>query len=346
MRDLKLTHCQALQLLKLFLAEIAKIDYSEGSKILEEPLKLAADGGIFEVVEEILDLFPSAIYVENASNQTIFQVAVLKRRIDVFNLMYQIEDLNHDLFTAPDVSKNTGLHLAGCLEPRQKTELRARAPGAALQMQRELQWFKEAEKFTPAQDQEKWNSEGKTGAMVFTEAHQDLVKEGEQWMKDTSNSCIFVASLIFTMAFAAAITVPGGNNGDTGLPFFMREPNFVVFAISNALALFSSTSSVLMFLSILNSRYAERDFLYALPTRLIVGLVTLFLSLLSMIIAFGATLDIMFGDTKPWLLIPVVGLASIPVLLFVSLQFPLLVAMIISTYRPGIFGKQSRRVLF
>lgn len=49
--------------------------------------------------------------------------------------------------------------------------------------------------------------------MVFTEEHKELVK-GE------TNSCSVVAALIATVAFAAAITVPGGSVVPTVTPDF------------------------------------------------------------------------------------------------------------------------------
>jgi hypothetical protein len=55
------------------------------------------------------------------------------------------------------------------------------------------------------------NQDGKTPWQVFKEEHKALLEEGKNWMKDTSNSCMLVATLIATIAFAAAISVPGGN---------------------------------------------------------------------------------------------------------------------------------------
>ncbi|KAL2453346.1 Ankyrin repeat family protein [Abeliophyllum distichum] len=147
------------------------------------------------------------------------------------------------------------LHAAR-VEDHQRLNLRATAPGAALQMQRELQWFKEVEKFMLPRDKQQKNTEGRTPGMVFTENHAELIKEGEQWMKDKANSCMFVAALIAAVVFAAAITVPGGNNQDNGLPIFSIQNAFGIFAISDALCLFCSVSSIIMFLSILTSRYA------------------------------------------------------------------------------------------
>ncbi|OIT05469.1 hypothetical protein A4A49_33336 [Nicotiana attenuata] len=173
--------------------------------------------------------------------------------------------------------------------------------------------------------------------MVFTDEHKELVKEGEKWMKETANSCIFVASLIATVGFAAAITVPGGNNQNNGFPLFSNETAFTVFAVSVAFCLFSSVASVLMF----TSRNAEGDFLRRLPKRLIIGLGTLFISMTSLMIAFGTTIYLVFGQKKGWILIPV-GLAALtPVILFESLQFPLLLDMFMSTYGPSIFRKKK-----
>nr|GEZ22924.1 ankyrin repeat-containing protein [Tanacetum cinerariifolium] len=60
------------------------------------------------------------------------------------------------------------------------------------------------------------NADNETPELVFTREHTNLVKEGEQWMKTTAESCSITAALIITIVFAAAITVPGGNNQDTG----------------------------------------------------------------------------------------------------------------------------------
>ena len=56
------------------------------------------------------------------------------------------------------------------------------------------------------------NTNGQTAQELFTENHKELMKEGEKWMKETASSCTVVGTLIVTIMFAAAITVPGGNN--------------------------------------------------------------------------------------------------------------------------------------
>ncbi|KAI3705250.1 hypothetical protein L1987_75484 [Smallanthus sonchifolius] len=137
----------------------------------------------------------------------------------------------------------------------------------------------------------------------------------------------------------------GGTNGSNGLPIFSERLAFVVFAVSDALALFMPASSMLMFLGILTARYAVQDFLYSLPKRLIIALLSLFLSIIFMMIAFTSILYLVFGDEKRWVLGLVSSLATIPVLLFAFLQFNPLLDIISSTYGPGIFGKRGDCIL-
>lgn len=160
--------------------------------------------------------------------------------------------------------------------------------------------------------------------MVFTREHKELVVEGEKWMKATAESYTITTALITTIVFAAAITVPGGSNQDTGFPVFTNDHAFTIFAVSDAISLFTSVTSLLMFLSILTTRFAEEDFLFRLPTKLIIGLATLFISTTAMLVAFGAALFLVFGQDKSWILASIVALTWLPFTYFVTLQFPLI----------------------
>ncbi|GFP89174.1 ankyrin repeat ph and sec7 domain containing protein secg [Phtheirospermum japonicum] len=336
---------QALELVKCLCKNMESLDYRMVSGIYVDVMLTAARLGIHEVIEELVATFPAAIYSRNFySKQYIFHVAVENRSEKVFNLLYQTSNLKHQYSDLVDNSGNTLLHLAGRLAPSHKLNL---ISGAALQMQRELQWFQEVEKFLHPYSRERSNKAGKTPRMVFTEEHMQLKADGEKWMKDTATSCTIAAALIATVVFAAAITVPGGNQSDSGFPLLYTHASFILFAVSDAISLFTSTTSLLMFLSILTSRYAEQDFLYALPKRLCIGLVTLFMSICFMMVAFSATVFLEFGKAeKKWILIPVAVLACLPVTSFVLLQFPLLVDVISNTYGRGIFGKQSNRPFY
>ncbi|KAK6152049.1 hypothetical protein DH2020_014684 [Rehmannia glutinosa] len=343
-KDQTLLKLQALRLVKCLCKEIESMSFMEAKDLYFDAIPVAAQLGIHEIVEEIVEAFPSAIYcLTPGYNHYIFHVAVENRSEHVYNLIYQMSDHKHLYSDLQDSNGNNLLHLAGKLAPSHKLN---EISGAALQMQHEIQWFKEVEKFVHPHARERLNNAGKSPKMVFTEEHKILKEEGEKWMKDTSNSCTIAAALIATVMFAAAITVPGGNDSNNGYPMFSYDPAFIVFAVSDAISLFTSATSLLMFLAILTSRYAEEDFLRALPKRLIIGLSTLFLSITFMMAAFSATLFLVFGRKQAWVLIPVGGLACLPVTSFVLLQFPLLVDLIYSTYGPGIFGKQSSRPFY
>ena len=104
-------------------------------------------------------------------------------------------------------------------------------------------------------------ADGLTPRELFTKQHRKLQKDGEEWMKNTASSCMLVATLIATIVFAAAFTVPGGNDDKDGIPIFQHNQAFTVFVISDVAALVMSITSILTSLSILTSRYAEEDFL-------------------------------------------------------------------------------------
>ncbi|KAL7193983.1 hypothetical protein ACSBR2_025594 [Camellia fascicularis] len=332
-REQKLKHSQALQLVKYLCEQVRSLEDLKAYRSLAKcPHLVAAKLGIHEIIEEIVNSFPRAILAKDSEDRNIFQLAAIKRHENVFNLLYQMDD-----------NGNTLLHLVGKQAPIEKLNV---VPGAALQIQRELQWLKEVEKFVNPSYIEKQNDDGETPSTVFTNKHMDLVIEGEKWMKNRATSCTIAATLITAIVFAAALTVPGGNNNTSGLPIFSTEKAFIVFVFSDAIALFMSTTSLLIFLSILTSRYTKADFLYVLPHKLIIGLVTLFLSITTMIVAFSSTFCLMLGDKNSWLLSLVVTSTCLPISSFMLLQFPLLVDLMPSTYGPGIFGKQSNRSFY
>ncbi|WMV15304.1 hypothetical protein MTR67_008689 [Solanum verrucosum] len=207
-----------------------------------------------------------------------------------------------------------------------------RVSGAALQMQREILWFKEVEKLIPPSGRKRRNKDGKTPRELFTEEHKILLKDGEKWMKDTANSCMIAATLIATMVFAAGFTVPGGNKDDNGFPIWLKLNGFRIFVISDAVALFSSIVSIIMFLSILTSRYAEDDFLVSLPAKLFFGLTALFVSIVSMLVAFTATFVLIYRKHTGWEPKVIVACAGVPVALFGCLQYKLWFDVAKSTY--------------
>ena len=65
-------------------------------------------------------------------------------------------------------------------------------------------------KVVPRKFAEEKNNDGLTPGDLFIKEHEELKKKGETWVKDNASSCMIVATLITTVVFGAAITVPGG----------------------------------------------------------------------------------------------------------------------------------------
>ncbi|KAF5470252.1 hypothetical protein F2P56_010776, partial [Juglans regia] len=272
--------------------------YLDITRIIESAIRRGNFEFVYHMVKENSDIF----WMCDRDERTIFNWAVLHRQHRIFSLIYSLKQKNVEL-NLVDKSRNTILHMAGMLTENTPID---HIRGAALQMQREVQWFQEVERICRLSHKEILNEDNLTARQLFTKDHKEMRKDGERWMKDTATSCAVVGALIITIMFAAGFTIPGGNNQDTG---------------------------------ILTSRYAEEDFLKSLPRKMIIGLFALFFSIATMMIAFSAALLLMLRG-KYWTVAPIIGLAGVPIILFVFMQFRLLVDVFHSTYGLGIFNRK------
>ncbi|CAM8906571.1 unnamed protein product [Rhodiola kirilowii] len=244
-----------------------------------------------------------------------------------------------------EATKDNILHVAGRMPASDRHRI---ALGAVLQMQEDLYWFKWIESLVRPSYINKRNKDGKTPQEVFTENHKKLRADAEQWVKGTANSGSVVAVLILGISYAATITVPGGIRADNGLPVLGSEMAFKIFGVANASSLFGACASLLTFLSILTSRYTEGDFLRALPTKLVVGILSLFMSVASMMVSSTLVQSLMFGHgyERRW----AIGSAVVPCILLVAMfafgHFSLVAEIIKKTHMSGTLEKRSRRSSF
>ncbi|KAL5840730.1 hypothetical protein ACOSQ4_013338 [Xanthoceras sorbifolium] len=316
---------KALKLVEILWEEVILLDDYPISVLIGLPWKLifvAAEHGNDQFLSKLIDKYPDLIFKVNEHQLSIFHIAVLNRHEKIFNLIYETGSIKDLIVVKEDEEKNIILHLAAKLPPPNRLNI---VSGAALQLQRELLWFKEVKKVVQPLYTEAKNENGKTPRALFTEQHRELMGKGEEWMKNTAQSYLLIV-------FAAAFTIPGGVKEDTGSPNFLRKVSFIIFSISDPVSLVCSSCSILTFLSILTARYAEEDFLWSLPTKLILGISTLFLSIAAMMVVFCVTLFIMFNEGMQELAILATALASIPVFLFLWQQHHFLLDVIRSTY--------------
>ncbi|XP_063946358.1 uncharacterized protein LOC108212983 [Daucus carota subsp. sativus] len=322
--------------------DILKIITAGGSKKkkAEGFLFIAARLGNYKFIIELLRLFPEiAWHTAGDNNYTIFHVAVINRQENVYKLLYE---LGAKKMRTLDKDGNNILHLAAIKPPQSRLN---NVSGAALQMQRELLWFKEVSTRVHVIDRRQLNKEGKTPQVLFTEQHADMVEKGEIWMKHTAAQCMVVATLIATIMFAAAFTLPGGNNGDNGHPIFRKKTIFIIFVVADATSLCASSASILMFLAILTARYTENDFLVSLPWKLMAGFSTLFISIATMMVAFSASFFILYAESLKWIPILVATFAAAPVISFAMLQYRLLLDVIKSALMSRHLFRSNKRMI-
>ncbi|CBI27455.3 unnamed protein product, partial [Vitis vinifera] len=197
---------QALRLVKHLWQQVRQRQPSEISDLIRRPsplLLVAAELGNTVFLTELVGSYPDLIWEADNDNRTIFHIAVLHRRESIFNLIYEIGSMKDLIVPYKDDNDNNMLHLAGRKAPLPQRNI---VSGAALQMQRELLWFKEVEKIMLPTYRERKNKDGKTPRDLFTKEHKNLMKDGEKWMRGTAAQSMLVATLIATVVFAAAFT--------------------------------------------------------------------------------------------------------------------------------------------
>ncbi|GKV35996.1 hypothetical protein SLEP1_g44183 [Rubroshorea leprosula] len=286
----KLIHTCALDILHLTAVELSRLNAEE---VIESKIVPALFQSIEHGIIEFLKI--------GKTNPDIMLCPIDEKTLFFFNYAIEcrlekyfhefVAGEGHVLATLTDDDGNNALHMAAKLGP--ESYLR-NFSGAALQMQKELQWFKEFESVIP--ECKAWvNRNGETPRQVFSRDHMNLLKEAEAWTKQTATSYIIVGALILTIMFGSAFTIPGGFR-DGGSPRLLGKRIFVTFAMFDAISLFAASTSVLTFLGILTFRYTEEVFLKSLPTMLMVGILTLLISIATMMVAFCAAISVLLQE--------------------------------------------------
>ena len=99
----------------------------------------ASKEGNFELVSEIVKADPQYLRTHNKKSSGIFSIAVQYRQAKIFSLIYGLNMKNSLANATYSFDDNNLLHMAGMLA---LSTSHNHIAGAALQMQRELQWFK------------------------------------------------------------------------------------------------------------------------------------------------------------------------------------------------------------
>ncbi|XP_057785097.1 ankyrin repeat-containing protein ITN1-like [Salvia miltiorrhiza] len=307
--------------------DVVKDKYSK-SLVKDTPLLVAAKMGIPEIVKKILEVVPIAIQDQDSEGKNVLMVAAENRQTSVFNFLIDEAKLPEYVFHHFDNQGNGILHLAAKLGEKQPW----RIPGAALQMQWEIKWYKHVKRSVPALCYSQHNAKGETPRRIFTQTHENLVKSGNEWLVKTAESCSVVAALIATVAFATSATVPGGLDQVKGYPILIDRNAFDIFSIASLIALCLSITALVFLLAIITSRFEERDFKRDLPRKLLMGMSCLFSGIAAMLLSFCAGHTFILREKLRIVAVPIYTAAMIPVLLFAMGQLPLYFDLVWAAY--------------
>ncbi|KAH6781348.1 hypothetical protein C2S51_006641 [Perilla frutescens var. frutescens] len=278
------------------LAKIQEMDEPNALELLNDPpiLHDAAKVGNVDLIRMITHAYPDLIWQTDERNHSLFSTAIEYREANVFSFVQRFVALDLSCFFEEDEDENNLLHLAAKSGSR-KNEI------PVLQMQSEIAWYKAVEAMVPVEYIKEKNKDKKTPRDLFVATHEQLLEESKAWMKSTADSCMLIATIILTVVYAAAFTVPEGNSEETGLPILVKSNWLTCFFIFEALALFSSTLCIITFWSITCSGFVEDQFLYVLPYQLRLGFTALFGSLVGAISAFLSAYHMVLVEGKAWL---------------------------------------------
>ncbi|OIV94872.1 hypothetical protein TanjilG_22069 [Lupinus angustifolius] len=291
----------------------------------ETAFLIAARNGIVEMVREILHKIPSALHDTTTDKRNVFHVAVKNRQpLVVVTLINHLNKQNKEnLIEAVDKDENTVLHLAA---EQLGNETAWKIPGSAMQMMWDITWFRYIKSQVPEHFVFRRNIRDKTSGELFKNNHKELVKESSEWLKETSESCSVVAALIAGVSFATAGTVPGGT--EKGKPYLEDRPAFKAFAISSLIGLCFSVTALIMFLSILTSRKQAKDFRRSLPQKLLLGLTSLFVSIVALFVSFCTGHFFVLKNKYRQYVFPIYIATCLPVTFYAIAQFPLYIDLL------------------
>ncbi|KAL4625441.1 hypothetical protein ACB092_05G026300 [Castanea dentata] len=224
------------------------------------PIHIATWKGHIEVVEKFLLEYPDMIELLTDAGRNILHLAAMNGKAKLVAYMLKSHDLKVEmLINNEDQNGNTPLHLAAMnrhpkvvsiLTWDKRVDLEAlnkegkRALDIALDysgknpsFRERLTW--EALRYVSSPQAPPRRASGgnpqcsKVGMTLSTDEY-----------KDRTETLLLVATLVATVTFAAAFTMPGGYKDSGGMAKFLEKPMFHVFVISNSIAMYSAITAV------------------------------------------------------------------------------------------------------
>ncbi|XP_054783978.1 uncharacterized protein LOC129290940 [Prosopis cineraria] len=302
-------------------------------------LLVATKYGLLELVEKILEELPVAIYDKTEpKKRNVVHTAVQKRQTHVLKLL-MIHPLWDSLIEDVDADGNNVLHMAAFLPKHMPWEVH----GSAMQMQYEAKWYRYVKERVPAYLYAMENKEGDTPEEIFVAEHKKLLKESNEWIKDTSSSYSIVAALTAGVTYATSYTVPGGTNDNTGRPALEGQLALNIFVVSIFVSFCFSITSLAAFLAVFSSRKQPDDFRRNLPLKLCFALTSFYVAVVSIMVSFCSAHSLEVEPRIRDRVMPVYSLIIVPLFFYTLVQIPLywdlLVASFTTVPQPRLAGE-------
>ncbi|PNX82897.1 ankyrin repeat protein [Trifolium pratense] len=142
-RDAKLRHVYAVRLVEFLCSEASTENDGEfwESCIATDMICTAASAGIVEILSICFRSFPDLVWSHDRNEGYVAEIAINNRQEKVFSLLCKMPTICKmqvlGIRPPPDYGRHTSAYKAAKLATKIES-----IPGAAFQMQRELQWFK------------------------------------------------------------------------------------------------------------------------------------------------------------------------------------------------------------
>lgn len=292
----------------------------------ETPILIAAKNGITEMVYKILKKYPEAIEDTNSEGKNVVLLAVEHKQRNIYEHLRKTRTLNFKraiVFGKVDNKGNSALHLAAKMGEAWNVPI--------AQLLWEIKWFKYIKhsmgsdfQFAP------YNEDGKTARDILEETHKDLFPQADQWVDKLCKPCSVVAAVIAAAALTTSSNVPGGF--DNGRAVLHEHSVFDMYSIASLVALCFSINSLVMFLCILVTQHQYTDFRERRPWKLLLGLASLFLSIVATVVYFFCGHYFVVDDVYDhWELLLVFAVTLLPTAVFIMQQLPVYLGILFGT---------------
>ncbi|URD91345.1 ANK [Musa troglodytarum] len=305
---------------------------AESARWNEPPLILGAQMGLPEYVRTILKVSPEAATYLDTEGRSVLQVAIEHGNLEIVETIREMTEGHNPILPSwllSSVDETTGetiLHFASVKGPDNYQD--------AVQMQDELRWFETVRHMVPKELVNYRNDRQKTAQEIFTESHQDMLKNCKGQLMEMGKTC---SSLVAAVVFASSFSIPGEKDPATGNPVYFNRLPFKIFSHAYVIGLSCAATSLVLFLSLVISPYKQQQFRHAIPAKYFFACLSFGVALVAFLVSFTCNIFLqIYGGQRSERkdLIP---------LLLELMVFPF-VCVIVLLYRGSSFGPSFARL--